>query len=180
MNAHTSPSVSDLRSPEEVMVAFVRLRGCSRQDLVDGHNRTRPITRARHELWWLLRDLTTISYAEIGQMFDGRDPSTIIGGVNGVADLIAGSPDYRAQMQQMRQFVLSHAARDSDPKLDAAMVLARRVLIDAALHPDDIRALALSMVSVAAVLRAVELTDGEARLAAMTIIRNGGRATHGN
>jgi hypothetical protein len=180
MNAHAITPGSTLLAPELVIAAFINLRGCSKTDLQHGESRTRAITRQRNELWWLLRDLTSLSLARIGALFGGRDATTIQSGINGIADLIAGNDGYRAQMQQMRKFVLSHAAREGDHKLDAALVLARRVLIDAKHHPEDIRALALSMVSVAAVLRAGELTDAEARLAALTIIRNGGRATHGN
>jgi hypothetical protein len=181
MNARTLPPVVEERLPEHIIAAFVSLRGCSQTDLLSGQSRTRMITRARNELWWLLRDLTSLSLAKIGALFEGRDATTIQSGINGIADLIAGSDDYRAQMQQMRSFILAHAARDSGPIMDASTVIARRVLIDKRhFTSEDAQALALSIVSVAAILRAGELTDAEARVAALTIIRNGGRATHGN
>lgn len=58
---------------------------------VCGRRRTLSVTRARHELWWLIRNhpQRAYSYLEIARLF-GRDHTTVIHGV--AAHLRRSSP----------------------------------------------------------------------------------------
>ena len=179
LNLHTRPTAAlmkETRDPEFIIAAFLRLRGASRSDVVDGSSKNRAVVVPRHELMWLLRDLTYLGKASIGKLVGGRDHTTVEHGVCNVADRLAADPEYRRQMGLVRAYILSSGETEADPYTDAATVLARAVLLD---PPSKAQPLAIAMVSVAAVLRSPDLTDAEARLAALTLIRNAGSAANG-
>lgn len=163
--------------PGLVGAAFARLRGLSLRELCEGISKVRAITVPRHELMWLLRDLTALSFREIGDMMGGRDVTTIKNGVEIVSNRIAGDTSYRDQMAQVRAYILAFTAGDDMAGEDAGAVIARRVMLDPQPQTADVQALATAMLAVGAVLRSAELTDGEARLAALTLIRNA-RGSH--
>lgn len=57
-------------------------RGVTRVELC-GHGRSRAVVRARHELWWRIREHPERSYSlpEIARWF-GRDHTTVLSGIN--------------------------------------------------------------------------------------------------
>lgn len=61
-------------------------------DEMVGARRHRNIAYARFAAWDLLRRHTKLSYPSIGQKFGNRDHSTVMGGVDRSADLLA-DPD---------------------------------------------------------------------------------------
>lgn len=162
--------------PQVVERAFLRMTGISRRELIDSQSRTPVVAKPRQELMWLMRDLTALSYAGIGSCIGGRDFTTIVNGVQRVAARMAADPDYRARMERARAFILDSARVDQEwaetgaPE-DAALGLARR-LLTAEDQSDDVKTLATVLLTVGAVLRSRELPDAEARLAALTLIRN--------
>ena len=139
---------------------------------------TRAITRARHELFWLIRDLTVLSQAEIGAIFD-RDQSSVLAGVRVTADRLALDMDYRTHVQSVRSYIVDNRIRQKAQVSDAASGLARRVLCLRGADAAEAQHLAITMVGVAAILRSSELTDAEARMAAVQLIRTGGGQAHG-
>ena len=52
------------RSPERVVAAYVTLRATDRAELLSGTLQTRDITQARHELMWVMHELTHCSLTE--------------------------------------------------------------------------------------------------------------------
>lgn len=174
--ARPYPQVKETRDPDFVITAYLRLRGASRADVCDGCSKNRAVVMPRHELMWLLQDMTFLSKSAIGKLMGGRDYATVDSGIANVADRLAASIEFRAQMQQARAYILACDQIDPDPQNDAATVLARRELLDPV---STAKPLAIAMVSVAAVLRSADLTDAEARLAALTLIRNAGRGHNG-
>lgn len=126
---------------------------------------------------WLVRELTHLSWAAIGHYLNGRDAKSVIYGVGKIADQLAVSPEYRAQMQKVVAYVLAYAQSDATPVNDGATVLARRLLVahSAEGGDPDVKALAVAMVSIAAILRSDHVTDSEARFASLTIIANARR-----
>jgi hypothetical protein len=169
-----SPTAKQTREPGIVVEAFLRLRGLSATELLDGESKVQSLSQPRHCLMWLLRDLTHLSYSGIGRVIGGRDVKTVTHGIGKVADRIASDPEFRAQVLQTRAYILQYGVDDPHPTNDAATVLARRVLLDDD-SDADLKSLAVCMASVGAILRSGDLTDAEARSAAITIIRNGGR-----
>jgi hypothetical protein len=164
--------------PGIVAAAFARLRGVNLRELQEGVSKVRSITVPRHELMWILRDLTALSLREIGDTMGGRDVTTVKNGVDIISNRIAGDSAYRDQMAQVRAYILAFTAPDDLVGEDAGAVIARRVMIDPQPQSGDVQALATAMLAVGAVLRSDELTDAEARQAALTLIRNA-RGSHG-
>lgn len=171
------PSATDTCSPDEVLAAFCRLRVIRPEDLLGATRGPQAVARARYELWWLMRHLTVLSQLEIGEMFR-RDQSSISEGVRVTADRLAADTEYRQNMQQLVVAIRAHRDRNSDPPADVALTLGRRVLQSRTDQSADAVQLAITLVSIAAILRSRDLTDAEARLAAQTLIRNGGGSAH--
>jgi hypothetical protein len=178
MNAMT-PAATQLRHPDHVINAYCRLVAVTRQSMCEAEDRTRVITRHRHCLWWLMRDLTTLSYARIGAYFGGRDTSTVQVAIEGMADKIASDSDLRRHLMETRALIASMPVDVTQPEDDQAMALARRLLITAAPDAQDVRKLAACMISLAVVIRSPELTNEEARIAATRTLNAGGGALHG-
>lgn len=158
--------------PGLVVAAYTRLRGVNRTELLEGVSKVRSVTLPRHELMWLLRELTALSLTAIGQLMGGRDVATVKCGIDGIADRAAGNAGYRDQLAQARAYVLAFAARDDLEPEDAGAVIARRLLIGEEPQRADVEAVAITMLTVGTLLRSEELTDAEARRAALTLIRN--------
>jgi hypothetical protein len=174
MNALNHPGVSEILTADEVIAAFVELRGFGEATLRDSETRTRQITRMRHELWWLLRDLTPLSLREIGDIFDGRDASTIQSGINGMADLMAGSPEVRDSVRAGRAFIVAHAAQARRVRGDGALLVAHAAIAAGDAAGPVAGMLALTLITVAAILRSDVMSAAEARMAAVAVIRDGG------
>ncbi len=136
--------LKETRPAEEVIQAFLRLRNAASNLIIDSRTMIRPIARVRHELMWLLRDLTFMTLEEIGQVLGGRDLTTVKHGVEAVADRIAEDDDYRREMLFARAVIL----RGPTPGLT----------------PD------LCLTAVQAVLNNGDLTDAEARKAALQLM----------
>lgn len=162
--------------PQEVVRAFLKMTGVRRWELIESRVTTHVLAHLRQDLMWLLRDLTSLSYEKIGDLLDGRDHTTIMNGVERVTARMAADPKYRARVERARAYVITSTRLTQDwaeagaPE-DAALGLARR-LVAAEDQQPDVTAVATVLLTVGAILRSDELTDAEARLAALTLIRN--------
>jgi hypothetical protein len=162
--AANSNAVKPTRPPQTVIAAFVSLTGVTHTDLI-----ARCRLPARAELCWLLRDLTYLSLAGIGELLDGRDPTTIAANCAGAADRMATDREYRDRIAALRTAIL---AWTSPPDTQPASI-ARRVLSDADRAEARTQTLAIAVASVGAILASSDLSDADARLAALTVLRNG-------
>ena len=160
--------------PGLVVAAYCRLRGVNRTELLEGESRVRSVTLPRHELMWLLRELTTLSLTAIGRLMGGRDVATVKAGIDGIADRAAADAGYRDQLAQARAYVMTFASQDAAAPEDAGAVISRRLLLAGPAQRADVEAVAITMLAIGAMLRSEELTDAEARRAALTLIRNAG------
>lgn len=176
MNMPAAISNRPSMPPQMLVNAYCKLRRIGVADLLNGATKTRAITMPRHELMYLLRELTPLSFDAIGKVMGGRDISTVMSGVKNISERILADADYSAQMDQIRAYLLAYTPPQEGGARDAATVLARRVLAEHGGHPADATALAVVMVSIAAVLRSPDLTDAEARQATLSILSNGGGA----
>ena len=136
--------LKETRPAEEVVRVFLNLRNVSADQVITSRTMIRPIARVRHELMWLLRDLTFMTLEEIGQALGGRDLTTVKHGVEAVADRIAEDDGYRREMLFARAVIL----RGPTPGLT----------------PD------LCLTAVQAVLTNGDLSDAEARKAALQLM----------
>ena len=74
-------------SPGRILAATAESFGVSITDL-EGPSRRQPLARARQVAMYLCRELTDLSLPKIGALFGGRDHTTILHGVNTVANAI--------------------------------------------------------------------------------------------
>jgi len=137
-------------APDTVISAFCALRQVSEATMLRDPVQTRAITVERRKLMWLIHNLTTASLETIGRLFD-RHNSTVWEAIAKVSDQCASDPDYRRDLRELREAIIDRAA--SPPVLSI-----------------DPRASAARMVAAVSVLRDQQLSDLEARHAALTIL----------
>lgn len=150
--------------PDRVIRAFAEFRGIEEAVLLHGSERTRAITALRHELMWLLHDLTDASHATIGQIIGGRDGSTVWEAIQGVADRLATDTDYRIAVRAARRRCVEVATAPSGRAIQPI---------------GDGRSMAARMIAAASVLRDGMLSDSDARTAALQILTNAAEAPRG-
>lgn len=132
--------------PAQIMDAFCRQNGVQLQDLA-GPSKTKNITRLRHELMYLLRQLTVLSLSDIGRHLGGRDMATVHEGSAKVADRMATDLEYRDRLRETRDGIIrATQSAEAAPETTAGLV-------------------ALS------ILQSPELNDAEARAAAAGVLK---------
>jgi len=78
--------------PGQILPATAAAFGVSIADL-EGPSRRQPLARARQVAMYICRELTDLSLPKIGQLFGGRDHTTVLHGVNTVKRLIQTDQD---------------------------------------------------------------------------------------
>lgn len=153
-------------------VIVAEFRGIAPDDLT-GPRRDRLIAWPRQEACWILRQRTGMSLPLIGQQMGGRDHTTIMHGLNAVAQRRRDDTLYRAQTDTLLALVDREI---SQPEAEAVApqtvrCLARHLIADPlAASRDDVARLAAGILSVAAILANPALADAEARLAGREIL----------
>lgn len=91
-----------------VLEETARYFGLSVEDLVSP-SRSRPLTTARHVAMYLLRECTAMSYVRIGELFGGRDHTTVLHGVTKIAkNMRDREPVYR-HVQELSRSIRERA-----------------------------------------------------------------------
>lgn len=139
-------------APDVVIAAFCELRQIREDALLHLPTQTRSITERRHQAMWLLHNLTAATMETIARLFD-RHPSTVWEGIGKVSDRCAEEPEYRRELRELREAIIQRAAQP--PALTV-----------------DPRASAARVVAAVSVLRDGQLSDEEARMAALSILSN--------
>jgi chromosomal replication initiator protein len=92
--------------PETILAAVAEFYGLTVDD-VRGAKRLRPLVRARHIAMYLIRDLLdNYSYPMIARIFDGRNHTTVISGVEKIKEQIATNAELLAQINQLKRRLL--------------------------------------------------------------------------
>ena len=69
-----------------------------------GSKRLRPLVHARHVAMFLIREmLNNYSYPMIARIFDGRNHTTVISGVEKIRDQLGSNPDLLNQINQLKR-----------------------------------------------------------------------------
>lgn len=176
MNADVPTRVT--RNATQIVDAYCTLRQVDRDELLHGTAQTREITQLRHELMWLLRDLTYFSFTEVGRWIGGRDMATVHAAVAKVADRIVADKAYRTHLQALRKAILTFTDPAARADVPTALDIARRIIADPDRHGTDAHAIALVVVSAASFLVTPDLTDAEALMATRSALF-AGRAGRG-
>ena len=89
--------------PETIIDTVSAFYGLSPAD-VCGSKRLRPMVHARHVAMFLIRDLLhDYSYPMIARMFDNRNHTTVISGVEKVNQQLATNPELLAQVNELKR-----------------------------------------------------------------------------
>lgn len=90
--------------PDAILKAVVAEFKVSLTDL-KGPRRHRNITVPRQIAMYLIRELTDVSLPQIGQLFGGRDHSTVINSLKRVEAMRDANPEVRTQLDRLRRMV---------------------------------------------------------------------------
>lgn len=133
------------------------LHGVSLADVI-GKGRAPEVQWPRHEAAYVCQQLTSAPYAVIGAVLGGRDATTIKHSLQRVTGRAQADADYRVSLAQML------AGIDAAPNtaLRARAVLQTQARADARLSA--------SLLAACSVLSDAQLTDAEARRAALIIM----------
>lgn len=89
--------------PETILTAVSDFYGLS-VDEIRGSKRLRPLVHARHVAMYLIRDLLdNYSYPMIARIFDGRNHTTVISGVEKIKDQLSSNSELLAQINQLKR-----------------------------------------------------------------------------
>jgi len=89
--------------PETILSVVADFYGLSVED-VRGSKRLRPLVHARHIAMYLVRDLlNNYSYPMIARIFDGRNHTTVISGVEKIKEQLAVNAEILAEVNQLKR-----------------------------------------------------------------------------
>ncbi len=89
--------------PETIIDTVSTFYGLSSED-VRGSKRLRPLVHARHVAMFLVRDLLdNYSYPMIARIFDNRNHTTVISGVEKVTQQLTTNPELLAQVNELKR-----------------------------------------------------------------------------
>lgn len=138
---------------------------------INSASQIRETATVRQELMTLLREFTDLSLQRVGQLMGGRDPSTVTAAVSRVTVRALADADYADHFAKLRRYVESY---DPSPSGVGAIERARRCMA-AAPGPisAEVRDLGMTVLMTASILASRDLTDAEARAAALQILNRG-------
>lgn len=103
---HAKAAVADILTakasavtPEKILMYVSQKYGIPTEDII-GKRRTEAIVSARQVAIYLIRELTDLSFAGIGKVFN-RDHATMVASVNKVKEQIDGDSSFEAQIDDM-------------------------------------------------------------------------------
>ena len=89
--------------PETILAAVSNFYGLSVEEIC-GSRRLRPLVYARHVAMYLIRDLLdNYSYPMIARIFDGRNHTTVISGVEKIKEQLSSNSELLAQINQLKR-----------------------------------------------------------------------------
>ncbi len=89
--------------PETILAAVSEFYGLSVEE-IRGSKRLRPLVHARHVAMYLIRDLLdNYSYPMIARIFDGRNHTTVISGVEKIKEQLTSNSELLAQINQLKR-----------------------------------------------------------------------------
>jgi len=97
-------------SPEKIRDTVAR-RWRVRPEALASKRRTKDLTVPRQIAMYLIKDMLGMSLVRIGELFGGRDHSTVIHSIRKVEDEMAEDGDFREQVEAARRELLESAGR---------------------------------------------------------------------
>ena len=135
--------------------------------LLTSPSRAAPVVWVRHELMYVLHNLAGVTQSSIGALLGGRDHQTVSTGIRRVSKRMTLDGEYARHIVDLIAYVRDCETR---PMLVPALARARRIVAAKGYEPEDVTQCGLALLSAASVLASAELTDAEARRAALQIL----------
>ncbi|HET8944684.1 MAG TPA: chromosomal replication initiator protein DnaA, partial [Dehalococcoidia bacterium] len=104
--AALTPTLSGPADPQAIMRAVSQYFGVALQAL-SGKSRAKPIAEARHVAMYLLREDGELALKQVGLLLGHRDHSTVIHGVQKIAQLLVSDPRLGIQLSEVRALAAS-------------------------------------------------------------------------
>lgn len=101
---HRGRDEGPVLSPEKIQEAVAR-RWRVRPEALSSKRRTKDVTVPRQVAMYLIKETLGTSLVRIGEMFGGRDHSTVIHSIRKVEEDMAKDPDFRKQVDEAREEV---------------------------------------------------------------------------
>jgi len=101
-----------------LIIAEVSSRSGLTVERLLGRSKAKPVADRRLVAYWLTRQLTELSLAEIGKCF-GRDHSSVVSGINRVSRWLKEKPMFAAEVDEMKR-ALKLRSRTMVPEVRAA------------------------------------------------------------
>jgi chromosomal replication initiator protein len=98
-------------APERIQ-EMVASRWRVRPEALASKRRTKDLTVPRHVAMYLIKETLGTSLVRIGQIFGGRDHSTVIHSIRKVEEEMARDPEFRKQVLEAREEVRDASSRD--------------------------------------------------------------------
>jgi len=98
-------------SPERIQDLVAR-RWRVRPEALASKRRTKDLTVPRQVAMYLIKESLDTSLVRIGEIFGGRDHSTVIHSIRKVTQRIADDPDFRRQVEEARRDLREDAVQD--------------------------------------------------------------------
>lgn len=92
--------------PSSVIAKTAKYYGLSSSDL-KGKSRKAPVVAARHAAMYLLKTELGIPYMRIGDLFGGRDHTTVMHGVEKIEEMRKTSPQIRQNLEEIKDLILA-------------------------------------------------------------------------
>lgn len=144
-------------------------RGVAAAELI-GRNRDPVIAAARHELCYVARHVLRLSNGQIGMRLSGRDTTTVQHSIQVVDSMRQTCRRYDDEITALIRMM-----KDACALADSAVATARLVLVSSFDdRASEDRSLAVSLVAVDGILSNPELSDADARAAALHMLNRSG------
>ena len=91
-------------SPQRVIESVAQVFAVEANDL-QGNSRKRAVSRARQTAMYLLRQHTSLSFDKIGQVFGGKDHTTVLYAVRRISKALDNDPELAQQLAKVRNFL---------------------------------------------------------------------------
>jgi chromosomal replication initiator protein len=98
------PQTENEIPPPMILEETAKYFSLSTGDLMS-KSRSRPLTQARHIAMYLTRECTGLSLVKIGEMFGGRDHTTVLHGINKVEDEMRARDATFRQVQDLTRII---------------------------------------------------------------------------
>lgn len=152
--------------PDHVLRVVAVFRGVAATDILSP-SKVAAVARARHEAGYFMRDICHLTYARIGEVLGGRDPSTIMAGCDSVMVRMHKDASYAGEIDLLGQKIRETPAHGDLPDRQPALAVARRVLHTSCPSTEDVQQMAMLILSLRSILANQDVTDSEARRAGL-------------